>query len=380
MKRIISMVLSLIIVISALGVVANADEILSKNQIRMGENIIGTYSDDGKTLTVSGNGKMYQIERESGGYVYREKLPYKVNKSVEKIIIDGNITYISDYAFCDTNITEFSMPKSVKEIGAKTFADCEKLVKFDLGSNIEAIGYSAFNNCGITEIKLPKSLNVFGYTCDDAQDFCFNEYGTFSNCKNLKTIDIGECTAAAIANFGVDLSTCNNLTEIKVDKSNKTYSVKSGVLFNKNKTKLYIYNSNLNKKSYTLPKTVKSIGYASFFNQKNLKNIKFNKKIKSIKKLAFSGLKIKSFSIPNTVTKIDNFAFNNCKKLSSVVLKNKKKAPKISERTFAGTKSGIKFYVKNKRVAKSLKKNLKDSGVKNAKIYIGKTLVYSRIN
>lgn len=426
MKKIISLVLSLTIAIGVVCFSVSAETVKNSSQIKMGENIIGTYSNDGKTLTVSGSGEMYQIESESGGYVYKDNLPYKVNESVEKVVFNGNITYISDYAFYGTSITEFTIPESVKSIGANAFANCEKLVKVDLGNNIETIGYSAFSGSGIKEIKLPKSLKYFGYTCDDAQDFVFNEYGIFSNCKNLETLDIGECTAQAIANFNTDLSTCNNLKNIKVDNNNKKYSVKNGVLFNKNKTELYIYNFNLDKKSYTIPKTVKTIGYAAFFNQKYLRNIKWNKKVKTIKKRAFSGSKIKSITIPNTVTKIDSFAFENCanlkkiklsenikniyaytfgycsklkkivipskvkciaeeafsgcSSLSKVVIKNSKSVPVIENEAFSSTTSNMKFCVKNKVVANKLKTKLKKSGVKKAKIYVGKKLIYKNIN
>lgn len=428
MKKIISLVLVFITAVTTCAVSVGAEQVLAENQVRMGENIVGTYSDAGKTLIITGDGEMYRLKSESGGYVYREHLPYKVNESVEKIVFNGNITYISDYAFYGTSITEFSMPESVKEIGAKAFANCEKLVKVDLGKTIERIGYSAFNGSGIKEIRLPKSLKIFGYTCDNTQDYVFNNYGTFSNCKNLETLDIGECTSSAIANFNADLSTsgCNNFKNIRVSKNNKKYSVKDGVLFNKNKTKLLLYNFNINKKSYTIPKTVKTIGYAAFFNQKYLRNIKWNKKLKTIKEKAFSGTKIKSILIPNSVTIIDSSAFEYCKNLkkiklsenvddikdytfgdcnslkkiiipsnvkeiwqeafsgctslTTIVIKNSKTAPVIEEQAFSKAKANIKFYVKNQKVAKSLKKKLKGSGVKKAKIYVGNTLIYSKTN
>ena len=56
------------------------------------------------------------------------------------------------------------------------------------------------------------------------------------------------------------------------------------------------------------------------------------------------------------------------------------RAPEIQWNAFKNTKKGIKFVVKNKRVAKSLKKKLKGTGVRNAKILIGKKVVYQNIN
>ncbi len=62
-----------------------------------------------------------------------------------------------------------------------------------------------------------------------------------------------------------------------------------------------------------------------------------------------------------------------------IILKNKKKAPKIQNDAFYNSKK-IRFYVKNKKVAKDLKKKLKGSGIKKAKILIGKKVVYQNIN
>ena len=46
---------------------------------------------------------------------------------------------------------------------------------------------------------------------------------------------------------------------------------------------------------------------------------------------------------------------------------------------FHRTKRGIKFYVKNETVAKQLKRNLKNTGVVNAKIYVDEKLIYDKL-
>ena len=76
--------------------------------------------------------------------------------------------------------------------------------------------------------------------------------------------------------------------------------------------------------------------------------------------------------------KFDADIFCNCKKLSKITINNKKKAPKLSYFAFEKVKKGIKIVVKNKKIAKELKKQLKksESGVKNAKIMVGKKVIY----
>ncbi len=59
-----------------------------------------------------------------------------------------------------------------------------------------------------------------------------------------------------------------------------------------------------------------------------------------------------------------------------------RRLPYIGKSAFQNTKKGIKFVVKNKKVAKHLKKELKNkkSRVRNAKILVGKKVVYKNIN
>ena len=115
---------------------------------------------------------------------------------------------------------------------------------------------------------------------------------------------------------------------------------------------------------------------------KNLESITF-KNIYQIETNAVHNCpKLQSIILSGNIGIIDTKAFSKCKKLSKVIFKNAKKSPYIAKNAFKNTKKGIKFVVKNKKVAKQLKKQLKNkkSGVKNAKILIGKKVVYQNIN
>lgn len=113
---------------------------------------------------------------------------------------------------------------------------------------------------------------------------------------------------------------------------------------------------------------------------KNLESITF-KNIYQIETNAVHNCpKLQSIILSGNIGIIDAKAFYNCKSLSKVIFKNVKKLPNIDKNAFKNTNKGIKFVVKNKKVAKLLKKKLKGSGVKNAKILIGKKVVYQNIN
>ena len=145
-----------------------------------------------------------------------------------------------------------------------------------------------------------------------------------------------------------------------------------------------------NLKKVKLPNNV-YINEGAFKNCIKLKNLNFKGTAKydkdpeiltitsDISKEAFANC-VKLEKINLEIEGIEKKAFYNCKSLSKVTFKNEKKSPYIDKNAFKNTKKGIKFVVKNKRVAKQLKKRLKGTGVKNAKILIGKKVVYQNIN
>ncbi len=127
---------------------------------------------------------------------------------------------------------------------------------------------------------------------------------------------------------------------------------------------------------------VKLIDGTSFCNTKKLKKLSLPKTLKSIEKYAFTRSGISKLTLPSKVNTIGVQAFKDCKKLKSITLEGTKKMPTFAKESLRDTRSGIKFYVRNKKMAKQLKKSLKKSKVKKAKIYVGKKkkLVYKNIN
>lgn len=157
-------------------------------------------------------------------------------------------------------------------------------------------------------------------------------------------------------------------------------------------------------KSIKLNNKLKEIGYGAFFKCKSLKRIVIPKNVDNIQPNTFSNCiklssvniksKIKSFAIQDkafkncknlneikiaNVSKIEKRAFKGCKNLSVVRLNMENTSPIIENNAFKNTKDGIKFYVKNQTVADQLNEQLKSSGVRNAKILIGKKVVYKNV-
>lgn len=246
-----------------------------------------------------------------------------------------------------------------------------------LFSKDEKIIYTSFNRN--TDIIIPDGVEAI---CDAGAYSNSNIHGLgFSNVKSIKLPN-----TLKILGWGVFHN--SKITEITLPDSIKeiygdifSYSSLNSVRFGKNTTLIGVraFKNCKNLKSVTIPENVKDIDQRAFENCKGLENVKILSDNVFIKYSAFKNCtNLKSVTI-NGVKEIDGDVFANCKKLSKIIINNKKKAPKISPfNSFVKAKKGIKFIVKNKKIAKVLKKQLikNKSGVKNAKIMVGKKVIY----
>ena len=250
----------------------------------------------------------------------------------------------------------------------------------------------------VNTIHIPKYVKEVRLECVDYPELCDSPERLIS----LRNIEVDKENPYLCSKDGVlyskDMKTIhlypnrNSMIVYKMPNNIADYTGSPLLTQRNNLKKLYL-SDNLKEIGYyfaakckkleyvSIGKKTKKIGEYAFYENKILKTVKIkSKKLKSINSAAFGYCKsLKKISIPLSVKKIDEFAFGCCKNLSKVYINNKKKSPKIVYNAFENTKKGIKFYVKNKKVAKSLKKQLKGSGVRNAKILVGKKVVYKNV-
>ncbi|MCM1114107.1 MAG: leucine-rich repeat domain-containing protein, partial [Clostridium sp.] len=84
--------------------------------------------------------------------------------SPDALRFDGNVTSISDGAFffC-SDLTEITLPPTIKTIGDCAFAHCTNLTSIALNEGLESIGADAFMNCiNLKTIDLPTTLEFVG--------------------------------------------------------------------------------------------------------------------------------------------------------------------------------------------------------------------------
>ena len=204
--------------------------------------------------------------------------------ALTSVTIPDSVTVIKEHAFDDcSNMTDVAIPGSVTSIGDSAFRECDALTSVTLPDGILSIGAMAFYSCDeITSIDIPKSVTTIG-------DEAFN------------------C--------------CNNLNSLTVNANNSNYSTENDVLFDKEKTLLIQYLRAKRKTSYSIPDTVREIGYSAFYNSSNLKSIWLPNNLESIADRAFCGCSsLTGITIPNGVTAIGNEAFASCSKLLTVAI------------------------------------------------------------
>ena len=176
--------------------------------------------------------------------------------------------------------------------------------KYIIPDYVEIITASAFQYCKISEVTIPNSVTQIGQMA-------------FFNCNSLESIHI---PASVNELAGDALSACMELSTITVDTNNPNYIAEDNVLFDKNKTILYLYPT-IKGGEYIIPNTVTELGEAFHSNKYTT-----------------------SVTIPKSVTKMTYYSFGDCYSLKKLLCLADV-PPTINKYTFYNTDKSIPVYV-----------------------------------
>lgn len=178
-KRLISLFLTFVMIVTLLPqMVVEASVVHSGT---CGENLTWTIDDVG-TLSISGNGEMYDYSSFES--------PWSSNSNdIRAVVISYGTTSIGGYAFEEcSNLISVTIPDSVTSIGNGAFSRCWNLTDIHIPNSVISIGKHAFSECNFNSIVIPNGVNCIAY-------------GAFMNCSNLSDIiipssvtSIGECS------------------------------------------------------------------------------------------------------------------------------------------------------------------------------------------
>ena len=227
--------------------------------------------------------------------------------NLTSVTIPDSATYIGNWAFSGcSSLPNITIPDSVTYIGTCAFYKCSNLKNVKMGNGVETIAEYAFEKCSSLEkVTMPDSVVNIGS-------------GTFLDCSSLASVAIGGGAERISASA---FNACSSLTSITVDNNNKYFCSDNGVLFNKDKTELHTYPAGKSNTSYTIPKSVTSIGSCAFYDCGHLTSVTIPDGVTSIGYAAFEECSsLTNAVIPDSVTSIDSNIFFGCSSLTNVVI------------------------------------------------------------
>lgn len=278
--------------------------------------------------------------------------------------IEDGTKIIAYSALEGADITDLTIPGTVKVICENAFQGCSNLYSVNIQDGVETIGTSAFYNCcNLQNISIADSVR-------NIEQHAFYNTAYYNNSSNYKngvlyidnhlikavssemgsTYEIKEGTKSIA---GEAFKSCYALLNIKIPESiegigaaafsdcsslkniNIPYGVEN-ILYG---TFEYCYQL----ESVQLPNSVKNIGNTAFSSCESLKQINLPVNLTSIGERSFGGcLSLKEIVIPNSVNKIGAFAFSSCEGLEKV--KCSEGMSFILESTFDGC-TGLKEVI-----------------------------------
>ena len=253
-------------------------------------------------------------------------------EKLQSVTIPESISEIGEGAFQQcTSLKSVKLPNSLEVVPAGIFVSCTALESVTLGKNVTEIGDMAFGYCTtLKEINIPDTVTTIG-----DQVFCYatslesieipdsvTSLGqlTFQYCSSLTEFEIPK----TLEDLGyMTFLGCQNLKNITVEDGNPTYIEENNIIYNKDKSSLYLYLPSKGNASFEIPESVTTIGDAAFFGASNLNSVILNNNLEYIGTGAFDYCTLlSSISIPESVTFIGDNAFSDCSVLSNVTFQN----------------------------------------------------------
>ena len=280
-KKIISLLLSILMIITALPLTAVNS--FAADKITSGVTGDCIWSLDGTVLTISGNGKMGDFYTPWG-------------KLITEVIIKNGVTSIGYEAFdgC-TSLTNITIPDSITSIGRSAFRSCTSLTNITIPDSVTSIGSSAFSGCtSLASITIPDGVTSIGR-------YAFSGTAYYNNSSNWENglLYIGKHLISAKE----DIS-----GSVTIKQETKTIAINA-------------FGACSSLTSVTISDSVTSIGSSAFEGCTSLTNITIPDSVTSIGSSAFSGCtSLTSATIGNGVTSIDSSVFRGCASLTNITI------------------------------------------------------------
>lgn len=271
MKRIISALLSVILVLSLFPASVFAADI-----------ILNVTEGDYTYVVWNGEAKITNCDESITGSIV-----------VPDTLGGYPVTKIDAYAFQScSDLTSVKIPEGITTLGDQAFSWCENLKYVELPQSLEIIEKTAFYYCtALQEIVIPDGVREIGS-------------GAFYNCRDLTYVNIPN-GITVINSFTFQY--CESLTSIVIPES--VTSIGSSAFEDcENLTDVQLSNG------------LKSIGDSAFWCCENLTSIELPNSLEIIGDYAFAATKLSDIKLPDSVISIGEEAFSDCRRLNSITI------------------------------------------------------------
>ena len=128
-------------------------------------NTIGScsWTFDGQTLTISGQGPMKDYELYEDEVVsWRSTAPWAdYGLDLKNVVIQNGINSVGNYSFYTTAVEHIDLPNTITSIGRAAFQGARQIKELSIPNSVESIGWGTFNNmASLTSIVIPDAITV----------------------------------------------------------------------------------------------------------------------------------------------------------------------------------------------------------------------------
>ncbi len=239
---------------------------------------------------------------------------------------------VGTYVFA-SKTKSISIPSSIKTIDPSYFIECSNLVSISSASPEFVVKDKVLYTKDYTKIIV---------ACKDIESIVIPEtvtsmpYGLY-DCANLTEIRLPNAVMLSYNSF----IGCSSLIKFIIEDDNAQYSVKDGMLFNKDFTQLIAVPAGLD--NVVIPYSVSVIGAGAFQTCAKIKNVVIPESVRTIYSGAFKESGLTNINIPNTVQTLVGSAFYKCPELETVVISDNVK--EIGVHTFYTCKKLKTVYI-----------------------------------
>ena len=248
------------------------------------------------------------------------------------LIVNGVLT-----SFAPAELTEYTIPDSVAEIGRGAFAYC-KLTNTTIPEDVTTIGMEAFRECySLTSVTIPDSVTTIGgyafcYCYSLKEVYCkpttppnLGAYSVFGDNASDRKIYVPTASVDAYKTADGWSEYADAIVAMSIPSNEIWYTTSDANVITPNASADFganiISNTYQNGKGIIkFDKSVTKIGDSSFRGLSKLESVSIPDRITSIGSYAFTSTNIAEIKIPDGVTSIGTYAFQSCKSLTSLEL------------------------------------------------------------